>query len=260
MIQTIAGIDFETTSVDVRTGQVIEGAVVLMSVENGNVTAEIETYSSMNDPGTPIPAEITMLTGITDEMVRGQCLDWQRFNAIVARADLIIAHNARFDRAWLETFGKYMTPKWGCTLSMIDWKKQHGMPCATLRHLAWEHGHFPTSHRALDDVRTMLHLLTMNSRGKPEETYLAQLLKTAQAGRRLVIAKGSPFDKKDALKAQQFSWSPARKTWWRLLAEDEWETLKPWLDQEIYSGRPSYETFPQVDFLAPSFRIQHGLE
>ena len=262
-MNTIAAIDFETTGIEVTRGHVIEGAVVLMRVENGCLGEELECYSSTNDPGYPIPAEIIALTGISDEMVRGQRLDWGKFNAIVGRADLIIAHNASFDRGWLETHGQFRSSKWakwGCTFAMIDWKKEHGMPCATLRHIAWEHGYFPNSHRALDDVRTMLHVLKMKSRGKPDATYFEQLAKTATLGRRLVLAKGSPFDKKDSLKANRFFWAPTRKVWWKLIAESEWEQLKTWLDQEIYCGRPTYETVPQVDFLSPQFKSQYGLE
>jgi len=260
-MKAIAAIDFETTGLDPVSGFVIEGAVALLEVENSKTLGhELEVYSSFNDPGCLIPAEISELTGITNEMVRGHKLDWQKFNAILKKADLIIAHNAKFDRGWAERHGEFLSPAWGCTHSMIDWRKTHKMPCGTLRHIAWEHGYFPTSHRALDDVRTMLHVLKLPMKVRPQETYFEELVRNATIGRRLILARGSAFEKKDALKARQFSWSGMQKVWWRLVLENEWAELKEWLERDIYNGRPLYETIPQIDYLAADFRTKYRLD
>jgi len=260
-MKTIAALDFETTGLDPQTGQVIEAAVILLEVDNSKALGrELESYTSMNDPGAPIPQEVMELTGITDEMVRGQKLDWIKFNAILKKADLVIAHNARFDRGWAEKHGQFSSSAWGCTHAMIDWKRTHKMPCGTLRHIAWEHGYFPTSHRALDDVRTMLHVLKQPTKSRPQETYFEEMLRNALAGKRLVLARGSAFEKKDALKSRQFFWSGLQKVWWSLVPEPEWEELKGWLERDIYNGRPTFETIPQVDFLAADFKTKYRLE
>lgn len=61
-------------------------------------------YGGLQQPGKPIPPEITKLTSITDEMVSGQMIDMQAVHDLVAPADLIIAHNAGFDRPFCEAF------------------------------------------------------------------------------------------------------------------------------------------------------------
>jgi DNA polymerase III subunit epsilon len=50
----------------------------------------------------PIPAEITDLTGITDEMVLGHPIESEAVAAFAADAAIIIAHNANFDRKFVE--------------------------------------------------------------------------------------------------------------------------------------------------------------
>src|SRR5262245_57458782 len=126
MIQKVALLDFETTGFDPHTGSVIEGAVALVDVTEGKRLSNlIDTYASFNDPGYPIPPFITKITGITDGMVRGHALQWDKFNAICESADLLIAHNAKFDRGWLEVHGGMKVNKWACTRNMIDWRETH---------------------------------------------------------------------------------------------------------------------------------------
>ena len=58
--------------------------------------------SFLEDPHCPIPDAITELTGITEEMVRGKRIDDARVAALLAEASLIVAHNASFDRPFIE--------------------------------------------------------------------------------------------------------------------------------------------------------------
>ncbi len=49
-------------------------------------------------PGIPIPEYITKLTGISDDIVRGQKIEEDAVAHYLQGVDLIIAHNAQFDR------------------------------------------------------------------------------------------------------------------------------------------------------------------
>lgn len=252
-----AVLDFETTGMDAGTDQVIEGAVALVTLREDRSFGEtVEVYQSFNDPGAPIPELITRLTGITDEQVRGQKLDWQKFNGLLARASVLISHNVQFDRAWVEKHGHYHSPWWACSLRMIDWSATHRMPCRTLKHLAWEHDHFPNAHRAIDDVDTLLFLLRQPSKANPERTYGQELLDNAAIRRRLVFATGAPFDSKDALKANQFRWAPEKRVWWKLTAENELEALLEFLKSHAC---PKPTVTEPVDQLDPDFKSKHGL-
>lgn len=69
-------VDFETTGLDTSQDVVIEiGMVKFCYSESGDVMAVVDTFSSFNRPSKPLPAEVTILTGIADEIVKGQRID-----------------------------------------------------------------------------------------------------------------------------------------------------------------------------------------
>lgn len=95
-------VDVETTGNDASRDRLIEIAAAIMDGPD-----VVDTFSTFVDPHAPIPAEITRLTGITDDMVAG-APDAEtavaRLAAFVGTRD-VIAHNAAFDRAFIERVG-----------------------------------------------------------------------------------------------------------------------------------------------------------
>lgn len=92
-------VDTETTGLNHRKDEIIEiGAIAFSYDQQGNVGDVTGIYGGLQQPTTPIPADITRLTGITDEMVAGKMIDIQALRALIEPADLVIAHNAGFDR------------------------------------------------------------------------------------------------------------------------------------------------------------------
>ncbi len=86
--------DIETTGLDVRSCAITEiGAV---KIRAGEVVEEFDTFV---DPEQPIPEEITRLTSITNEMVKGAPKIREALEKFFAFAGnrLLIAHNANFD-------------------------------------------------------------------------------------------------------------------------------------------------------------------
>jgi DNA polymerase III epsilon subunit-like protein len=68
----------------------------------GRVRDDLHT---MVDPGHPIPSFITRLTGITDEMVQGAppaAKAVRRFDSFLQDDDILVGHNLRFDRSFLD--------------------------------------------------------------------------------------------------------------------------------------------------------------
>jgi DNA polymerase-3 subunit epsilon len=100
-------VDTETTGLDHTRNEVIElGMVAFTYDEDGRIGDVIGTFNALREPSVPISSEITRLTGITPEMVAGQVLDLEAVERFIAPAELIIAHNARFDRPFCERLSK----------------------------------------------------------------------------------------------------------------------------------------------------------
>lgn len=103
-------VDCETTGKDWASDEVIEIALLPFTYTLEGHIVEVlvdEAQSYRRDPGRPLSAEITSLTGLTDNDVRGQHIDVEAADALIAGSDLLIAHNARFDRPF---FGQLLAP------------------------------------------------------------------------------------------------------------------------------------------------------
>lgn len=172
-----AVIDVETTGLSPQTDEVVEFAIVLFSFDplTGQVLEELEAYSGLRDPGRPIPRDATAQHGLRDEDVRGQRLDEERIRGLLRRAHYLIAHNAPFDRGFVERlFPETSRMQWLCSMEGIAWRRK-GFPSKGLQSLLAAHKIAPGSaHRALDDARATMRLLAT---GKPGGgTYLQELL------------------------------------------------------------------------------------
>lgn len=165
----VAILDTETTGLE-RDARVTEVAVVIVALPSGRI---VRRSAQLVDPGCPIPATVTRLTGITDAMVAGrpQIADlWPRIVAAVGDRP-VVAHNARFDRERLEhevdRVAAELPPwRWWCSAAIarreMPGRKSYALPqlAATLGLSAGK------AHRALGDCITAAALLTRIARGR----------------------------------------------------------------------------------------------
>jgi DNA polymerase III subunit epsilon len=200
-------LDVETTGLDHTRDEIIElGMVKFEYLPNGRITRVTDTFTSFNEPSISIPAEITQLTGITDEMVKGHRLDQDLVNAFAADAVVVIAHNAGFDRKFAERYCSGFQHKfWACSANEIEWRN-HGFQGSRLAYLLMGAGFFHEAHRAVDDCLALLEILAL---GLPatDKTVLAALLERARRKTVRVWAEQSPFELKDELKRRGYRWS-----------------------------------------------------
>jgi DNA polymerase-3 subunit epsilon len=256
-------IDTETMGLDAKEHEIIELGLLSFSFSKTDGILEvIETYNELNDPGRPIPEEVTKVTGIKDEDVKGKTIDWDFVVNHLKQSHLIICHNSSFDRNFLEL----QTPEavqaliknrpFACTIKDIDWKER-GIESAKLDYLNWKLGYFYKGHRAINDCWATFNLF-IQTEGAFEE-----LKANVRKKETLLSATNAPFDKKDCLKARNYRWADGSgalpKGWYTYVANDNLADEKQWLDNEIYGKLGASNTLPQMEITART-RYSHRAE
>lgn len=237
IIRLGAVVDVETTGLSHADDHIIEVGLrqFLFNRNTGEVLALAKCYSSFQDPGRPLSAEITALTGITDEMIAGQKINWDEVNTLLAECALVIAHNARFDRPFIDKKSKPSTEKiWACSLKQIDWSAK-GYFSSKLELLNIYHGFFTDSHRALNDADALLYLLSLNN-SEDQKPYLYELMQNAKRLMTQVIATAAPFDSKDHLKGRGYNWDSINRFWAKVIFKDDVVDEVSWLEDMVYCG------------------------
>ena len=231
-------IDVETTGLDHTTDEVIElGMVAFRYSAADEITGVSGLFQSFHQPSIPIPAEVTKLTGITDEMVLGHTIDPTAVKSFVAAANIIIAHNANFDRKFAERAWPIFQHKpWACSMKEINWK-HNGFTGAKLGYLLAEVGLFHEAHRAVDDCHALLEILARPLPGA-STTALAALLARARCKTVRIWAENSPIELKDTLKRRGYNWNDGTdgspRAWHIDVEEDERDAELNFLRNEIY--------------------------
>jgi DNA polymerase III subunit epsilon len=248
--QRVIVLDTETTGLDARNEKIIELAMlsVLVDTATGLPVGPVTVYESFEDPGKPIPPQITDITGIDDSMVQGQRIDDAAVTTLVEQADLIIAHNAGFDRPFVEArLPVFARKAWNCSFVGIDWKKE-GSGSAKLEFLASERGWFYDAHRAQVDCHALLQVLS--SPLSDGVTGLTRLLQGAGQNRYKLRATGAPFEAKDKLKSRGYRWDGEGRVWWCSLSSDELLQAEcTWLRAEVYGQRKAQVQLEALDSL-----------
>ena len=246
--QRVLVLDTETTGLDSRSEKVIELAMLSVQVDTatGLPVGRVTVYESFEDPGRPIPAAITEITGIDDSMVRGQRVDDAQVAQLVAGADLIVAHNAGFDRPFVEARWPVFADKaWACSFAGIDWKRE-GSGSAKLEFLAQERGWFYDAHRALVDCHALLQVLAAPL--ADGRTGLSRLLAGASQTRYKLRATGAPFEAKDKLKARGYRWDGEGRVWWCSQPSDvALDAECAWLREQVYGQRAARVQLEALD-------------
>ena len=232
-------LDTETTGLSVDADQVIELGMIVFEFDpmNGTIHRVVEVFDELEDPQRPIPPETIAVHHITDDMVRGKLIDDVKVNAILKTAAVVIAHNASFDRPFVEKrWPVFKDKQWACSIRDIDWKSE-GVSSAKLEYLLQTQGIFYEAHRAETDCWALLELLSAVLPQSQQPAMLTLLESLNQAQVRL-YATGSPFDSKDALKTRGYRWAPEIKCWHRTLgSEKALQEELDWLKRKVYQGK-----------------------
>lgn len=265
-VRRVLVLDTETTGLSHQADKIIELAMLLVQVDaaTGLPFGPVDLFEGFEDPGMPIPDIAKDITGISDDMVQGQRLDDTQVEALLARADVVVAHNAGFDRPFVEArFPGFASKPWACSFADIDWKAA-GAGSSKLSALAQDQGWFYDAHRAQVDCHALLQVL---SKPVPASTStgLAQLIAAASRSSFKLRATGSPFESKDLLKGRGYRWDADAKVWFCSLPDPErLEAELQWLKAEVYGRRNAQVDIEALDGLVrysarPGESFQRGM-
>ncbi|MBB3693558.1 3'-5' exonuclease [Sphingomonas sp. BK580] len=232
---TGVAIDVETTGRDPDRHSIIELGMQAFGVDqDGRIVETGEPRGWFECPGEPISAEITGITGIRDEDVKGRAIPDGEAVGTILGCDFVVAHNAAFDRPFLERrLPEIAGCAWACSLADVDWGGL-GFEARKLKHLAMEMGWFYEPHRATVDVTALLHILDHRPSAGPSVATL--MLERARRDTYLLEATDAPFGKKDILRERGWRWDRSRRVWSIEVDHADLEATEEWATLEIYGA------------------------
>lgn len=220
-VSTAILLDVETTGTNKQKDKIIDLGYLVFSYakQTGELLAIQKEFSQLEDPEEELSEEIIKLTGYTNADLAGKSIDWQEVRQDFENAQVIVAHNAYFDRAFLDRYLDLSKDKiWTCSMSQIPWR-QKGHGSRSLEFLLKDHGLFFDGHTALADVKATLRLLSFTD---PEThySYFKELLDEARIPMKWVFAKNASFDFKDQLKDRGYMWDATLRSWKKKCPQD----------------------------------------
>ena len=239
----ICFLDLETTGTDRKEDKIIEIALkcVELTKNNGQDIAIVDAYESFQDPGVPIPDSASKINQITDDMVKDHNIDWEKVQSIFEKSQLIVAHNAYFDRAFMDRALDISKNKiWACSIHDINWQEKK-FNSNKLELLCIWHGFYYASHRAMIDVDALIYLLTHSS--YVDDKPIVELIEHAKIPLCRVDATFAPFEYKNLLKKRSYRWYDPEngnrndKCWRKYIKHEEIEEEEKWLNENIYNNK-----------------------
>lgn len=241
-----AVIDVETTGLEPDADAVIEFALRRFRFDaEGRILSIDRVWSWLEDPGRPLGARITQLTGLTDAGLAGQQIDDGTALRLLGSTNLIIAHNAAFDRKFVERrLPGVAGSAWACTCSEIDWVAA-GFDGMKLGWLVAQCGLFYDAHRASNDVDAVIALLSHErSDGR---SLLSELVERSSAPTMRIEAVGADFSVKENLRFRGYRWDANSKVWWKEVLAAELPEEQGWLGRHVYGpGQRSGAFGPRI--------------
>jgi DNA polymerase-3 subunit epsilon len=181
----VAVVDTETTGL-AESDEPVSVAVILLDVSGrkGDTIVEVDSFYGLREPGVPMHPEAQRVHGLDPGALRGKRLDLVRLRKIVDSADLLVAHNAKFDRRMISKVVPHlMEAEWACSIHTLkyDWaslgdgRRSLDALCAALSIER------PEPHNALCDCRALISVLKTRAGTDRASTRMARLIRNAWA-------------------------------------------------------------------------------
>jgi len=251
-------LDTETTGTNPLTDKIIELGIVIVEYcpETGQVYHVLETYDELEYPGMPIPPESTAIHHITDDMVRDKTINDEVVETLMADVSLVIAHNAFFDRGFVESrLPLFKKKSWACSYAQVPWKAE-GMGSSGLEFLAYRFGFHYAGHRASIDCHALLEVLQSELPISGIKV-MKVLLEKARLPEVKIWTLNAPFDNKDKLKERGYRWDGERRLWSGFASLADLSIEIDWLRKEVYGNKAFKLELEKIDSFN-RFTARHG--
>lgn len=215
-------LDTETTGLEPANGSLIEVGAIYYNVPSRTIMQQVSTLFFCDDnPAYDVNRIPVDALKQTDSDI-AKCT-FSAFLIMLSRCDAVVAHNAKFDRSWIESSANQQisemsqAKKWICTKEDFEWPVRPGTPL-NLVHIAVAMG-VPvlSAHRALTDC----HLLAQCF---DKINDLPERLAETQLPKERCVAVVS-FEDRQLAKDAGFSWNPEAKCWERKMTQKKYEEI-----------------------------------
>lgn len=211
-MKTILILDTETSSLDPKTGHLLEVATALWSVEHRSlVKARSWILRAASNEAEAVNGIPTKLVAEHKHAADGIATEAWVFGW-AEESDAIVAHGD-FDRKW---FGSEIQSRaWIDSCDDIEWPR--ASTSRSLVALALAHGvGVSHAHRALSDVMTLVQLFERAAEMTDVDAMLTRAARPKRTYRAVV-----PRERKDEAKSRGFRWDPDRGIWHRRIAVED---------------------------------------
>ncbi len=209
-LDTLLILDTETTGIDPKEDRIVEVGAVLWSVEHScTLSAWSELVIGEGNPAEAINRipSAALAHGLELSLALGV------LRALAARADVVVAHNALFDRAFI---GSDLGLPWVCSMDDLVWPRTAGGRNLVAIAVAHDVG-IVSAHRALADCLILARLF---ERAHELGHDVREMLRHGLRPKATYQAMVSYADRELA-KAAGFTWDAEAKRWTRRLAAED---------------------------------------
>lgn len=213
-------LDTETTSLEAPPkGAIVEVAITLFDLKHAQ---PVESFASLIRCD---HNEAEAINGIPIGMLKEAAPPyevWRSVQYIAQPADVIIAHNAEFDRQFVPADSEFPlgVRPWVCSENDIKWP--HRERAGSLANLALSLGlGVASAHRAMADVDTLARIFTrLAERGHDLEALIRHAMRPKALFHALVS-----FEEKEIAKEHGFRWDKESRVWWRRIPIEDAKKL-----------------------------------
>lgn len=170
----VAIVDTETTGLTYR-DELIEITVLLAKFDPQGNLSLLDEYTGLREPEVRIKPGAQQVHGIDIDTIRNKSINHEKLKSIFASTQLVVAHNAKFDKRFVKKEMRCVTRKrWLCSMENINWGKR-GFRSRSLANLLIHHNiSNENAHRSKGDAIALMKLL--NCKEGANTTYFWRIL------------------------------------------------------------------------------------